>query len=366
MPHPSYANKDVYSFELLGENLGQDADDDKVVVKINDEPIEFEKRVRNNDRRAKVEKCEDKWACLIGNRNSLQIFRLSPDKQGLYRPLNVSVHVDSMSSDPMALLLPAAQRHTPMVIAFSVLALLGGVVFLMARGKAARYRPFEKRYATVAYLFIDPESNTLSLSRFQLIVWTAAAVVACVYVAASQSLVQWKWQLPMVPEGLAPLLGLSVATTALAIGATEGRGSKGAGPAHPGIGDFITTGGVFAPERLQFFLWTILGAAGFVGATLAQDPATVTNPPKIPENFLPLMGVSARSGTWRARSCESRVRSSSSSFLLCPMDRPRRRPPGSSSWGRAFLQGLRCGSMACSSRPAPSWFRPHSQRPRSS
>jgi hypothetical protein len=97
----------------------------------------------------------------------------------------------------------------------------------------------------------------------------------------------------MIPEGLAPLLGLSVATTALAIGATEGRGSKGAGPAHPGVGDFITSGGVFAPERLQFFVWTILGAVGFVGATLAQDPATVTNPPKIPENFLPLMGVSS-------------------------------------------------------------------------
>ena len=75
LPHPSYPMDDVYSFELLGENLGQDADDDKVVVKINDEPIEFAKRVPNRDRRAKVEKCEDKWPCLIGNRNSLQILR---------------------------------------------------------------------------------------------------------------------------------------------------------------------------------------------------------------------------------------------------------------------------------------------------
>jgi hypothetical protein len=126
-----------------------------------------------------------------------------------------------------------------------------------------------------------------------LILWTAAAIVAYVYLAASQSLVQWKWQLADVPEGLPTLLGLSVGTTALAIGATETRGTKGAGPAHPGFGDFITTGGVLAPERLQFFLWTIIGVFGFVTATLAQDPATVAQLPKVPDNFLPLMGVSA-------------------------------------------------------------------------
>ena len=43
----------------------------------------------------------------------------------------------------------------------------------------------------------------------------------------------------------------------------------------------------------QFFLWTLLGVAGFVSATLAQDPAAVTELPKIPDSFLPLMGVSA-------------------------------------------------------------------------
>lgn len=293
VPHPSYPSDGVYSFEIFGENLGHDVEDDHVTVKINDEPITFAKRVNNTNRQATIASCERMWPCLVGNRRTLQIFRLAPEKHGLFRPLNVTIQVDSLVSEPTALLLSTAQRRTPGFIAFAVLALLGVGVFLMARAKADRYRPFGKRYPTIAYLFIDPESNTLSLSRLQLILWTGAAVVACVYVAASQSLVQWKWELPTIPEGLAPLLGLSVATTALAVGATEARGSKGAGPAHPGLGDFITSGGILAPERLQFFVWTILGVVGFVGATLNQDPATVTHPPKIPENFLPLMGVSS-------------------------------------------------------------------------
>ena len=138
-----------------------------------------------------------------------------------------------------------------------------------------------------------PATNTYSLSLFQLLLWTAAAIVAYAYLAASQSLVQWKWQLPNIPEGLPTLLGMSVGTTALAIGTSETRGCKGAGSVHPSLSDLVTTGGLLAPERVQFSLWTLLGVAGFVSATLAQDPAAVTELPKVPDSFLPLMGVSA-------------------------------------------------------------------------
>jgi hypothetical protein len=223
----------------------------------------------------------------------LKIYRLSLEKHALYRPLHISVYVDSLSSEPTLLLLSKAQRSTPALLAFAVLFLLGGAVLLLARGRAAGYRPLHKRYTTFAYLFIDPPSNTYSLSRFQLILWTGAAILAFAYVGVSQSLIQGKLELPAIPEGLMPLLGLSIGTTALAVGATERHGSKGAGPPDPELGDFITSGGVLAPERMQFFLWTILGVLGFVGATLAQDPATIINPPKIPESFLPLMGVSS-------------------------------------------------------------------------
>jgi hypothetical protein len=167
------------------------------------------------------------------------------------------------------------------------------VVYLLARRRATQYRSNGRSYTTLTYLLIDPQTNTYSLSKLQLLIWTAAAVVAYTYLAASQFFVQWKWVLPTVPEGLPMLLGLSATTSAIAVGATEARGCKGAGPVHPCLGDFVTTGGVFAPERFQFFLWTILGAVGFVSATLAQDPGTVNEMAQIPANFNPLMGASS-------------------------------------------------------------------------
>ena len=293
VPHPSYAVDGIYTFELQGENFGNDANEN--LIRINDVPVHFERYVTDRGRRATAADCQGKFPCLVGNRRRLQVFGLSLEKQPFFRPMNVSVQVDSLTSADQPLLLSWVGRGTPVLIAFGVLGFLSLIVYVLAREKAKPYYRTKKKkwYQPIIYLFIEPESNTYSLSRLQLILWTAAAIVAYVYLAASQSLVQWKWQLADVPEGLPTLLGLSVGTTALAIGATESRGGKGAGPVHPGFGDFITTGGVLAPERLQFFLWTIIGVFGFVTATLAQDPATVTQLPKVPDNFLPLMGVSA-------------------------------------------------------------------------
>jgi hypothetical protein len=298
VPHPSYPDGGLYSFEIQGENFGYEASEN--VIKIDDVQIDFGKRTFTN-RPSKVTIDDDckrkdeggsKFPCLVGNRRQLKVFGFSPDKRR-FGPMHVVVEVDKLESAPKLLNLSWVQRGTPAVIAFAVLAVLALLVYLVARQKAAKYRPFDKRYSTLAYLLIDQETNTYSLSRLQLLAWTAAAVLAYMYVGASQDFVQWKWQLPEVPEGLPTLLGLSVGTTALAIGATGARGSKGAGTEHPGVGDFITNGGVFASERLQFFVWTILGVVGFVGATLVQDPATLTELPKIPDSFLPLMGVSS-------------------------------------------------------------------------
>jgi hypothetical protein len=312
VPQPSYQTGGSYSFELVGTNFGYDAADNRIFI--NDIELHFEKYKtdRLSDRvpdgapdaapdgganrfssRLTDAACEHTFPCLVGNRRSLRVYGLSLATQPHYRPMHVSVRVDALTSAELPLLLSWAQRGTPIAIAVGTLAIFATAVVLMVRRKAASYAPFGEHYSTLSYLLIDRETNSYSLSHLQLMLWTAAAIVACVYVAASQWLVQWQWQVPKIPDGLAPLLGLSVGTTALAVGATEARGSKGAGPAHPGVGDFLTVGGVLAPERLQFFVWTVLGVIGFIGATLAQDPAAVSEPPKIPENFLPLMGVSS-------------------------------------------------------------------------
>lgn len=345
LPHPTYATDGTYSFEVAGENFGYEAEDN--LIKINDVPIVFEKKLTDRGRRLNSDSCEKKMPCLIGNRRSLQIFGVSLEKASVYRPTHLTVQVDSLVSPEKALVLSWAQRRTPGLIAFGVLVVLSAVVFVMARQKTARYRPHEKAYTTLAYFFIEPETNTYSLSRLQLILWTAAAVIAYAYLAASQSLVQWRWELPDVPEGLPALLGVSVGTTALALGATEVRGSKGAGPLHPSLGDFVTNGGVLAPERLQFFVWTIIGVIGFVAATLAQDPATVAELPKVPSNFVPLMGVSAL-GYLAGKVARKAGPSSSSSRRSPPMGRARPRQVASASLARACPRAPRSRSTASS------------------
>lgn len=289
VPRVSYAKEGKYDFEVRGENLGSK---DDIIVRINGIPIDFKKRI--TEEQSSLMAAGDDLPYLIWNWRNLRICGFTLDKHSLHRPLSISIEVDQLSSiENVKLGLSYVKRYTPILIAFGVLGFFIVLVYLFCRKKAARYKANDRTYATLTYLIIDPETNTYSLSKFQLILWSAATVLAYVYLAASQFLVQWTWALPNVPEGLPTMLGISAGTAAVAVGTSDARGSKGAGPVNPGLGDLITTGGVFAPERLQFFLWTVLGVAGFISATLSQDPGMVTELPKIPDNFLPLMGVSS-------------------------------------------------------------------------
>ena len=290
VPRASYPKHDKYDFDIVGENFGDSGRGLKILI--NDTHVEF---VNPPERTVEMSAadCGDKFPCLLWSWRRLKVSGLSLKDHSFRRPFHVSVEVDGVVSNSKQLNLSSVARSTPIFIAFAVLGALVGVVYLLCRGKAAKYVVNGRSYSVLAYIFIDSETNTYSLSRLQLILWTGAAIVAYVYLAASQFLVQWTWVMPAVPENLPTLIGFSIGTTALAIGATGARGSKGAGPLHPELADFITSGGVFAPERLQFFLWTLIGAFGFVSSTMAQDPATVTTLPPVPESFIPLMGLSS-------------------------------------------------------------------------
>jgi hypothetical protein len=87
---------------------------------------------------------------------------------------------------------------------------------------------------------------------------------------------------------------LSVARSlVLATGITSTSGGKGSGSFSPSSSDLITSGGVAAPERLQFLLWTVLGVIAFLFYTLAIGPNEITELPPIPRGFLELMGISS-------------------------------------------------------------------------
>jgi hypothetical protein len=176
------------------------------------------------------------------------------------------------------------------IIAFLVLALM--VYAIVSRGmkdnliNGQRYSPFWS-------FFIDRATNSYSLSKFQLLVFSAVFVFSYLYVFLCQWLVQWRFTLPDVPPTFAAILGMSAGTTLLAAGAAATRGNKGAGPSRPSVADFITTGGQVVPERFQFFVWTIVASIGFVALLVSQNPAALNGFPEFPQGLLYVMGISA-------------------------------------------------------------------------
>jgi hypothetical protein len=68
---------------------------------------------------------------------------------------------------------------------------------------------------------------------------------------------------------------------------------KGAGEVGPNFSDFITTGGVVAPERFQFLVWTLIGIGSFMMIVFLSPPISIQDLPPVPDGFLQLMGISA-------------------------------------------------------------------------
>jgi hypothetical protein len=125
------------------------------------------------------------------------------------------------------------------------------------------------------------------------IAWTTVSVFGFVYLYLCRTYVQWNFTFPPIPDGLPTLLGVSAGTTVAAMGITVNHGSKGSGPVHPSMADFISSGGIIAGERFQFFVWTLVGCFGFLGIILSSDPASLSQLPDIQGPFLTLMGISS-------------------------------------------------------------------------
>lgn len=179
----------------------------------------------------------------------------------------------------------------PLLVAVGIAVALALAVYgLMSTSRQRRAMPFSQR---IGSWFLEEETNSYSLSKFQFYAWTLAAVLGYLYLAAARSLVQGALELPAPPEGLATLLATAAGTTVVATGITSVKGSKGSGDFEPSFADFLTHGGVVAPERFQFFIWTLVGVLGFLAVTLLHTPADIQELPKIPEGFAALTGISA-------------------------------------------------------------------------
>jgi len=141
-------------------------------------------------------------------------------------------------------------------------------------------------------LFLDPETDTYSLSKLQFYLWTVAAIFSYAYLFISRVLVQFaSW--PDVPGSLPGIILVAGGTAVTSQVITATKGSKGAGEEKPGWADFITSGGVVAADRLQMLLWTLFGVGAFLYAVWQLQPGTITDLPAIPDRLMVLMGISS-------------------------------------------------------------------------
>lgn len=286
--YPSQAN--YFDFKIVGQGFSRRG---------NDNQLEIEKqgvlRIRWDD-------TENNTADLDHSKYNGRGFVVS-DRQleirdvdkGTYRPpLKLRVRVGDQVTDPVLVTFAIVGEKTPLWASIGVLiALLLIVVLVTKSGLGSKQNPDGPQVSLIARFVLDPETDTYSLSKLQFYLWTFAAVFGYCFLTISRSLIQGQFELADIPEGLPGIIGASAGTTILATGITNAKGPKGAGPVHPSLSDLITTGGVVAPERFQFLIWTLLGVGSFAFLIALHDPANLKDLPKIPSGFLYLMGISS-------------------------------------------------------------------------
>ena len=187
-----------------------------------------------------------------------------------------------------------ANTTYPRNVALGVTAGLVILIYLLLNsGRKGLAAGTDGRTFLLTALFLDEETQTYSLSKCQFYAWTLAAVLGYVFLAVARSVIQGSAVFPDIPSGLPGILMVSVGTSVLSAGITTSKGSKGAGEVHPTLADFVTSGGLVAPERLQFVVWTVVGIFTFLTIVFKSDPLAVQDLPRIPDGFLQLMGISS-------------------------------------------------------------------------
>ncbi len=174
---------------------------------------------------------------------------------------------------------------------FGVVIASAALVLILAQF-AHKYWIGDRRYGVWTILFLDLETDTYSLSKLQFYMWTAAAILSYTYLVVGRLFVQGL-DLPDVPASLPGILAIGAGTAIGSQFVTNIRGPKGGGPEKPSLGDFVTSGGVAAPDRVQMLVWTFVGVVGFCAATFREAPWSISTLPKIGDSLMLLMGISS-------------------------------------------------------------------------
>lgn len=292
--HPTTAYPDGtggFNFEVIGQGFSSTPKDNNVWIKGQGLII---KSWATNKQGCETKGADEKPCLWYDSSQPDKLHVVGYAGEAYQGPLSFKVQVGGAQSTSeknliLARLSPAGIRFWSILL-FVIFAYI--IYRLVARG-VRDYTIDGEHYSAFYSFFLDRTTDTYSLSKFQLLLFSATFIFGYVYVFLCSWLVQWNFILPDVPASFSGILGMSVGTTVVAAGATATRGSKGSGGIRPSVADFITTGGQVVPERFQYFVWTLVACFGFVALLLSQDPALISGFPVIPQGLLYIMGVSA-------------------------------------------------------------------------
>jgi hypothetical protein len=288
--HPTTAYRNAngsFDFDVVGQNFSEEPKDNQVYVSGQGPIVRSWKGPRG---------CEpaNQLPCLsVDSPEKLHVSGYSSERyQG---PLSLSVGVagSGVRSAEKPLILSRMSETGVLLSSIAIFLTLGFAIYRLVAHGIRESTINGKRYSPFWFFFIDKQTNSYSLSKFQLLLFFSCFVFAYLYVLLCRWLVQWQFVLPDVPNSFSGILAMSAGTTVVAAGATQARGSKGAGSVFPSAADFISIGGQVVPERFQFFVWTLVACFGFLALLVSQNPATINGFPDFPQGLLYVMGVSA-------------------------------------------------------------------------
>jgi hypothetical protein len=287
-PTTAYRNaRGTFDFAVIGQNFNTDDPEANKVIISGRGPI-ITKWCKNKQ---ECETSTDIPRLWVESAEKLHVYGYDA---GPYQgPLSFSVKVGDTPSAEKKLTLSRMSETGVLLWSLGVFLVLAYLIYrLVARGMRDNVI-HGRRYSPFWAFFIDKQTDSYSLSKFQFLSFSSVFVFGYLYVFLCRWLVQWQFTLPDVPSSFTGILAISAGTTLAAAGATAARGSKGSGPMMPTAADFICSGGQVIPERFQFFVWTLVACIGFLALLVSQDPATIDGFPSFPQGLLYVMGVSA-------------------------------------------------------------------------
>lgn len=277
-----YADSGIYSFDVIGNGFSLDGADNILIIKDKGQvPVCW-----NSKSLCKNEMVRGK----VISSHQLQFTNVS--KKNYSGTLDIQISVGHLKSETASITLSEYSEMLPRLLAVLGIVVLMFLLYLINRSRKKEIIA-GKPYNLLMQILIDKETDTISISRFQFMVWTLVAVFSYLYLLLSRSLIQGHIEFVDIPSGLPAIILISASTTVFAAGISNAKGSKGAGSIHPAWGNLITNGGVVAPERIQLLVWTIVGAVSFILLVVLRKPENINDLPNVPQGFLELMGVSA-------------------------------------------------------------------------